>query len=105
MAGIYQNIFQNQWGVPEFQISLARLSGFFKLEALFSNLGLGEGDYLSVWIYEKKNKILFFKNKKLLFHFRWDEFREKWKRPKEEVDFWMIRKPQSRVVTPLSYVN
>lgn len=105
MAGIFQTVFSNQWGVPEFQLSLARLSGFFKLEALFLNVGYGEGDYFTVWIYEKRNKILFFKNKKLLFHFRWDEFKEKWKRPKEEVDFWMTRRPRTPVVTSLSYVN
>jgi len=105
MAGIFQDVFLNQWGVPEFQISLSRLAGFFKLETLFSNIGYDEADYYKVWIYEKKNRILFFKNKKLLFHFRWNEFKEKWKRPKEEVDSWLTRRPRVRMVTGLSYVN
>jgi len=105
MAGIFQTVFLNQWGVPEFQISLARLAGFFKLEALFSNIGYFEGEYYSVWIYEKRNKVLFFRNKRLIFHFRWDEFKEKWKRPKEEVDSWLNNRPRVRMVASLSYVN
>jgi hypothetical protein len=105
MAGLYQNLFLNQWGAPEFQVSLERLAGFFKLDYLFLDIKFGEEDYYSVWIYEKRNKILFFKNKKLLFHFRWDEFKEKWKRPKEEVDSWLIRRSRVRMVTSVSYVN
>ena len=105
MAGIFQTVFLNQWGGPEFQVSLDRLSGFFKLDFLFLNFKPSEGDYYTVWIYEKRNKILFFKNKKLILHFRWDEFKEKWKRPKEEVDSWLIRRPRVRMVTSLSYVN
>jgi len=105
MAGLYQTLFLNQWGVPEFQVSLDRLAGFFKLDSLFLNVRPGEGDYYTAWIYEKRNKILFFKNKKLLFHFNWDEFKEKWKRSKEEIDYWLNRGPHVRMVTSLSYVN
>jgi hypothetical protein len=105
MAGLYQNLFLNQWGAPEFEVSLERLAGFFKLDYLFLDIKFGEEDYYNVWIYEKRNKILFFKNKKLLFHFRWDEFKEKWKRPKEEVDSWLIRRSRVRMVTSVSYVN
>ena len=75
MAGLYQTLFLNQWGAPEFQVSLERLAGFFKLDYVFLNIKFGEEDYYTVWIYEKRNKILFFKNKKLFFHFRWDEFK------------------------------
>jgi hypothetical protein len=105
MAGLYQNLFLNQWGAPEFEVSLERLAGFFKLDYLFLDIKFGDEDYYNVWIYEKRNKILFFKNKKLLFHFRWDEFKEKWKRPKEEVDSWLIRRSRVRMVTSVSYVN
>jgi hypothetical protein len=105
MAGIFQTVFLNQWGAPEFRISLARLGGFFRLEALFSTIGYFDGDCYSVWIYEKRNKVLFFRNTKLLFHFRWDEFKEKWKRTKEEVDSWLNRSPRASMVTSLSYVN
>jgi len=105
MAGIFQNVFSNQWGVPDFQVTLQKLAGFFRLEFLFLNIKCAEGDDYTVWIYEKKNKILFFKNKKLLFHFRWNEFKEKWKRPKEEVDSWLTRRPHVCMVTGLSYVN
>jgi hypothetical protein len=69
------------------------------------NWGQTEAGEYTVWIYEKRNKILFFKNKKLLFHFRWDEFKGKWKRPKDEVDSWLTRRPRSSMVTSLSYIN
>ncbi len=105
MAGLYQTLFSNQWGVPEVQVSLEKLAGFFRLDSLFLNIRPGEEDYYTVWIYEKKNKILFFRNKKLVLHFRWDEFKEKWKRPKEEVDSWLTRRPRVRMVTSLSYIN
>ena len=105
MAGLYQTLFSNQWGVPEFQVSLEKLAGFFRLDSLFLKIRPGEEDYYRVWIYEKKNKILFFRNKKLVLHFRWGEFKEKWKRPKEEVDSWLTRRPRVRMVTSLSYIN
>jgi hypothetical protein len=105
MAGLYQTLFLNQWGAPEFQISLDRLAGFFKLESLLLNIRPSEEEEYTVLIYEKRNKILFFRNKKLLFHFKWDEFKENWKRPKEEVDSWLNRRPRARMVTSLSYVN
>ena len=105
MAGLYQTLFSNQWGVPEFHVSLEKLAGFFRLDSLFLNIRPGEEDYYTVWIYEKKNKILFFRNKKLVLHFRWDEFKEKWRRPKEEVDSWLTRRPRVRMVTSLSYIN
>jgi hypothetical protein len=105
MTGLFQTIFLSQWGVPEFQVSLEKLSGFFRLDSLFVNIRPLEGDDYSAWIYEKKNKILFFRNKKLVLHFRWDEFKEKWKRPKEEVDSWLTRRPRARMVTSLSYIN
>jgi hypothetical protein len=105
MAGLYQTLFLNQWGAPEFQMGLGRLAGFFKLDFLFMNWGQTEAGEYTAWIYEKRNKILFFKNKKLLFHFRWDEFKEKWKRPKDEVDSWLTRRPRSTMVTSLSCIN
>ena len=105
MSGIYQNTFRSQWGTPEFQMGLSRLAGFFKLDFLFMNWRQTEAGEYTAWIYEKKNRILFFKNKKLIFHFRWDEFKEKWKRPKNEVDSWLTRGPRSGMVTSLSYIN
>ena len=60
MAGLYQTLFLNQWGAPEFQISLDRLAGFFKLESLLLNIRPSEEEEYTVLIYEKRNKILFF---------------------------------------------
>lgn len=105
MAGIFQNAFLNQWGTPEFQMNLGRLAGFFRLDFLFINRGRSEEEEYTAWIYEKRNRILFFKNKKLIFHFRWDEFKEKWKRPKDEVDSWLTRRPRAGMITSLSYIN
>jgi hypothetical protein len=105
MSGIYQNTFLSQWGTPEFQMGLGRLAGFFKLDFLFMNWGQSEAGEYTAWIYEKRNRILFFRNRKLIFHFRWDEFKEKWKRPKDEVDSWLTRRSRSSMVTSLSYVN
>src|SRR4030067_2129387 len=86
MSGIYQNTFLSQWGSPEFQMVLGRLAGFFKLDFLFMNWGQSEAGEYTAWIYEKKNRILFFRNRKLIFHFRRDEFKEKGKRTQEKVD-------------------
>jgi hypothetical protein len=105
MSGIYQNTFLTQWGTPEFQMGLSRLAGFFKLDFLFMNWGQSDAEEYTACIYEKRNRILFFKNKKLISHFRWDEFKEKWKRPKDEVDSWLTRRPRSSMVTSLSYIN
>jgi len=105
MSGIYQNTFLNQWGTPEFQMGVGRLAGFFKLDFLFMNWGQSDAEEYTAWIYEKRNRILFFKNKKLISHFRWDEFKEKWKRPKDEVDSWLTRRPRSSMLTSLSYIN
>ena len=105
MAGLFQTIFLNQLGVPEFQISLTRLAGFFRIDSLILNIHPSEVDCHSVWIYEKRNKILFFRNKKLIFSFNWVEFKEKWKRSKEEIDFWMSRRSRARMVTSTSYIN
>jgi hypothetical protein len=104
MAGLYQTLFLKQWGAPEFQVSLVRLAGFFRLDSLF-DIRPWEEDSYTVWIYEKRNKVLFFRDKKLLFHLSWVEFKKKWKRPKEEVDSWMTRRHRSSMATSLSYIN
>ncbi len=105
MSGIYQNTFLNQWGEPELQVGLARLIGFFKLDFLFTRWEQSVAGEYTAWIYEKRNRILFFRNKKLIVHFRWDEFKEKWKRPKEEVDSWLARKSHPTMITHPSYIN
>jgi hypothetical protein len=92
LAGINQTIFLNHWGIPEIKISLDRLQGYYELDSLSLNTEPSEEDNNTVWIYEKKDRIFFFKRGKLISHFRWSEFREKWKKPKAEMDFRPIRK-------------
>ncbi len=87
LAGINQAIFINHWGVPEIKISLDRLQGYYELDSLSLNNESNDEDSHTVWIYEKKDRIFFFKRGKLISHFRWSEFREKCKNPKEDISF------------------
>ena len=104
LAGINQIIFLNHWGVPEIKISLDRLQGYYELDSLSLNTEPDNEDSHTVWIYEKKDRIFFFKRGKLVSHFRWSEFREKWKKSKEETDSWPIRKASGSWATTLSLV-
>ncbi len=82
LAGLHQTIFLNQWGEPETQVGLRRLGSFNKLGSFLLVADTdGEAPH-SVWIYKKRNKILFFTKKKLVSHSRWTEFREKEKERK-----------------------
>ena len=104
LAGINQTVFLNHWGIPEIKISLDRLQGYYELDSLSLNTEPSEEDNNTVWIYEKKDRIFLFKKGKLISHFRWSEFREKWKKPKEEMDFRPKRKASGILATTLSLV-
>ena len=84
LAGINQNIFLNQWGEPETQISLKRLGSVGKLGSMFLIEDPPKEAHHSIWIYRKKDKILFFTKKRLISHSKWSEFKEQWKKLKEE---------------------
>jgi len=104
LAGINQTLFLNHWGIPEIKISLDRLQGYYELDSLSLNTEPSEEDNNTVWIYEKKDRIFFFKRGKLISHFRWSEFRENWKKSKEETDSRPIRKASGLLATTLSLV-
>jgi len=104
LAGINQIIFLNHWGVPEIKISLDRLQGYYKLDSLSLNTEPDDEDSHTVWIYEKKDRIFFFKRGKLVSHFRWSEFREKWKKEKQETDVRASRKSSALFAMTLSLV-
>jgi hypothetical protein len=104
LAGINQRVFLSQWGEPEIKISLDRLKGFYKLNSLFLDNESNEEETYTVWIYKKMDRILFFTKKKLILHFKWTEFKEKWKRPKEGMDYRFIRKPSIFTNMTLSLV-
>src|SRR3970040_1012040 len=74
LSGITQTVFLTQWGKPEIQIGLKELGTFPKLGSLYLSADPGEDADHSVWIYKKRDRILFFTKKRLTFHFKWSEF-------------------------------
>jgi hypothetical protein len=103
LTGIYQTVFLHQWGVPEIKMSLDRLQGFYKLDVLLLDHEPSEEDH-TVWIYEKRDKILFFKRGKLLSHFKWNEFKERWKATNDETVSQSDKKIPPLMGTALSLV-
>jgi hypothetical protein len=104
LAGINQTIFLNQWGIPETRIGLKRLGSLDKLGSLFLIEDSAEEALYSVWIYKKRDRILFFTKKRLISHSRWSEFREKWKKTNEETDLGAPRNSSPLFATTLSLV-
>ncbi len=104
LAGIHQTLFLSQWGEPETQISLRRLGSFGKLGAVFLIEDPIKEAHHSIWIYKKKDRILFFMKKRLISHSRWSEFREQWKKLKEEPEFKAPRKSSPLFTATLSLV-
>jgi hypothetical protein len=104
LAGINQTLFLNQWGVPETRLGLKRVGSLDKLGSLFLIADSAEEAYYSVWIYKKRNRILFFTKKRLISHSRWSEFREKWKGTNGGTDLGTPHKSSPPFATPLSLV-
>jgi hypothetical protein len=104
LAGIHQTLFLNQWGVPETQIGLKRVGSLDKLGSLFLIENSAEEAHHSVWIYKKRDRILFFTKKRLVSHSRWSEFREKWKNPNDEMGLGAPRLSSALFTTTLSLV-
>lgn len=69
LAGINRKVFLNQWGKPETQLALSRLGRLNRLGTLFLITDIVEEVPLSVWIYKKRDSILFFTKEKLVSHF------------------------------------
>ena len=104
LAGLHQSVFLKQWGEPETQIGLNPLGSVCKLGSLFLIVDSTEEVSHSVWIYKKRDRILFFTKKKLTSHFKWSEFKEKCNRPKDEMDSGLTSKPPVFMVTTLALV-
>jgi len=104
LAGISQTIFLNQWGEPETRINLKRLGSLDKLGSIFLIEHPATEAHHSIWIYKKKDRILFFTKKRLISHPRWSEFREQWKKSKEDPEFQAPRKSPPLFTTTLSLV-
>jgi hypothetical protein len=75
LAGINQRVFLHQWGEPETQVFLNRLGSFNKMGTLFLITEPAEEAPLSVWIYKKKDRILFFTKDRLVSHFSCKKFK------------------------------
>lgn len=75
LTGINQKVFLNQWGEPETQVGLNQLGRLNKLGTLFLITEPTKETPLSVWIYKKKDSILFFTKEKLVSHFSCKKFR------------------------------
>jgi hypothetical protein len=69
LFGINQRVFLKELGEPETQICLNPVGRFKNLGTLFLITDPTEEASLSVWIYKKKDSILFFTKKKLIAHF------------------------------------
>jgi hypothetical protein len=104
LTGINQTIFLNQWGVPETRIGLKRLGSLDRLGSLFLIDASAEEAHHSVWIYKKRDRILFFTKKRLISHSRWSEFSEKWKTTNGQTNFEALRKSPALFTTTLSLV-
>jgi hypothetical protein len=104
LAGINQTVFLKQWGEPETQIGLNCLGSLNKLGSLFLIVNPSEEVHHSVWIYKKKDRILFFTRRRLTSHFKWSEFKEGSQRPKEWVSSGFTDKASSLMTTTLALV-
>ena len=92
LTGINQRVFLNQWGDPDTQIGLNRIGSFNRFGSLFLTVDPHEEVHHSVWIYKKRDRILFFTKKRLTSHFRWSGFKERWKKSKRKMDPMSNRK-------------
>jgi len=84
LNGINKRVFLNQWGEPDIKINLDRLMGFYRKGSLFLKKNPSKGTHYSVWIYKKRDAILFFNKKKLTLHFKWSKFKERSEAPRPQ---------------------
>lgn len=101
LAGLNAEVFLRQWGAPEVKTTLGRIEALFKLDrplgveksnlvpqqgvarkAQFQSLTpktsclpQGQGP-ITVWIYKKMDRILFFRGDKLMSHYKWSQFKK-----------------------------
>lgn len=80
LTGISQTVFLRQWGMPEIKISLDHLEACFILDFITLNIDSIQKGFVTVWIYEKKDRVVFFRGEKLISHFKWTQFKKRFKR-------------------------
>jgi len=74
LAGMSQVLFLKHWGEPDAEISLKRLGRLCERGTLYLSVNSDDKADYSVWIYKKKDRVLFFAEKKLHSHFKWSGF-------------------------------
>ena len=79
LAGIHQSVFLSEWGFPEVEIALDRMRGIFKPDATFMEARSADEDGYRMWIYRRRNKVLFFIRGTMVSHLSCTEFKERWK--------------------------
>jgi hypothetical protein len=102
LAGINQAVFLSQWGMPEINVSLGQLQTFFKLNLPFSHHEFTETESLTAWIYKTRDVFLVFRRGKLIFHFKWSEFKERMESPGMKTDPKVPMRPSAFVAITLS---
>lgn len=104
LAGINQKIFLTQWGEPDLKISLDRLQGFYSPRQILLKTEVTPEDHYTVWIYEKKDRIFFFKRGSLISHFKWSQFKSRLKQPSFENHPKTYRPPRSFFTSTIALV-
>ncbi len=82
MRGIKDSIFLTQWGTPGIKISLRDFKAFFIVDFLSANIETPEN--VTAWVYEKKDRVFFFEEEKLISHFKWSLFKIRFRRPQQQ---------------------
>ena len=91
LTGISQTMLLQNWGKPEIHICLKRLGSLSRQRTLYLIVNSDDEANYSILIYKKKDRILFFTKKRLILHFKWSCFEEKYNEPKGGVDVSSIR--------------
>ncbi len=99
LAGIHQTMFLNQWGEPETRFALNRVGSFNKLGSFFLIEDSAEEAFHSIWIYKRRDRILFFTKKRLVSHSRWSEFKEREAERRQEPGRSSLKSPSILTTT------
>ncbi len=77
MAGIYQNVFFKQWGSPEIEMNISCPNPHHACDSVKVPIDNPADEFDVVLVYKARNRIFFFKKKRLLYHFKWNGYGEK----------------------------
>jgi hypothetical protein len=78
LAGIHQSVFLSEWGFPEVEVPLDRMRGVFKPDVTFMDAQSADENGYRMWIYRKRNKVLFFTRGTMVSHLSCTDFKERW---------------------------